>query len=275
MQVSRSFLEEFQETTQGSKQSNIVKKLLSIMRYGLLFAFSALLLAPASAAGLSIDRLQSTEATVGKQVTALLTLSTDAAVSFRYIVQIIDPAGYTAHLSLQQASLGAGDRRIFEITWSPEKQGLHIVQALVWDNNMPLVEPASIAANVSPSVAEYCSGTASCMAGDVTRIVDGDTLYVDSISIRLSLVNTPERGEPGYGEAKAFTASLCPVGSTALVDEDDGQTAGSFSRMVAKVSCGDRVLNEQLLEQKHAVMYEKFCAKSEFAAEHWASKFGC
>ncbi|MGI0019816.1 MAG: thermonuclease family protein [Nitrososphaera sp.] len=244
------------------------------MRYGLLFAVSALLLAPASAAGVSIDRLESTGQAGGPAV-ARLTLSSNAAVSFTYYVQVIDLAGYTAHISWKSASLGAGEERAFETTWEPEKEGQYRVQAFVWDNNTSLAEPSSVPVNVSSSVAEHCSGAASCLAGKVTRMVDGDTLYVDNNSIRLSLVNTPERGEPGYSQAKAFTASLCPVGSNALVDEDDGQTAGSYGRMVAKVSCGEKVLNEELLEQGHAVMYESFCGKSEFAAEPWALKFGC
>lgn len=244
------------------------------MRYGLLFAVSALLLAPASAAAVSIDRLESAGQTEGLAV-ARLTLSSDAAISFTYIIQAIDPDGYTAYLSLQQATLGTGEERDFETTWEPEKEGQYRVQAFVWNNNTSLAEPSSVPVNISAGIAEHCSGTASCIAGKVTRIVDGDTLYVDDISIRLSLVNTPERGEPGYGEATAFTASLCPVGSSALVDEDDGQTAGSYGRMVAKVSCGDEVLNEELLEKSHAVMYESFCGKSEFAVEPWALKFGC
>jgi hypothetical protein len=245
------------------------------MLYGLLFAVSALLLAPAIAAAVvSIDSLESARQTGGLAV-ARLTLSSDAVVSFTYIIQAIDPDGYTAYLSLQQATLGAGEERDFEATWEPEKEGQYRVQVFVWNNNTSLAEPSSVPVDVSAGVAEYCSGKASCIAGKVTRIVDGDTLYIAGISIRLSLVNTPERGQPGYGEATAFTASLCPVGSSALVDEDDRQTAGSYGRMVAKVSCGDEVLNEELLEEGHAVMYESFCSKSEFAAEPWALKFGC
>lgn len=244
------------------------------MLYGLLFAVAALLLAPASAAAVLIDSLESTGQTGGPAVVRL-TLSSDAAVSFTYIIQAIDPDGYTAYLSLQQATLDAGEERDFEATWQPEKEGQYRVQAFVWNNDASLAEPSSVPVDVSAGVTEHCSGTASCIAGKVTRIVDGDTLYVDDISIRLSLVNTPERGKPGYGEATAFTASLCPVGSSALVDEDDGQTAGSYGRMVAKVYCGDEVLNEELLEKGHAVMYESFCGKSEFADEQWALKFGC
>jgi endonuclease YncB( thermonuclease family) len=246
-----------------------------LMHYGLLFAVSALLLlAPASTAGLTIDKLEGT-GQLGASSTIRLTLRADSTTtSFTYIVQIIDPDGYTAYLSLRDAAMSTGEERAFETTWTPEKQGRHTLQAFVWAGVVPLSPPSSMTVDVS-GIAEFCSGTASCIAGKVTRIVDGDTLYVDNISVRLSLVNTPERGEPGYSEATAFTASLCRVGSEALVDEDDGQTEGSYGRLVAKVFCGDLVLNEQLLEQGHAVMYEQFCSESEFAAEPWAKEFGC
>jgi micrococcal nuclease len=118
-------------------------------------------------------------------------------------------------------------------------------------------------------------GTAECFTGIVTRVVDGDTLDVGDIRIRLALVNTPERGEPGYSEATAFTKSLCPVGSTVLVDEDDGQRSGSYGRMVAKVFCEGKILNAELLYSGHAGMYTQYCSVSEFAGEPWAREYGC
>lgn len=56
----------------------------------------------------------------------------------------------------------------------------------------------------------------------LTEVVDGDTIDVNNVRVRLSMVNTPER-EAGYDEAANFTKSICPVGGNALVDEDDGQ----------------------------------------------------
>lgn len=116
-----------------------------------------------------------------------------------------------------------------------------------------------------------CRGTAACFTGTVAKIVDGDTLDVGSTRIRLALVNTPEVGQPGYQEAKDFTASVCPVGSQALVDEDDGQTEGSYGRIVAVVYCGGKNLNAELLSAGHAVILTNFCAMSEFADESWAT----
>lgn len=114
-----------------------------------------------------------------------------------------------------------------------------------------------------------CAGRARCFTGTVERIIDGDTLDIGGERIRLALVDTPERNETGYAEATSFTASLCPVGSSALVDEDDGQTAGSYGRMLAKVTCGGKVLNAELVASGHAIVLTHFCGASEFAAEPW------
>ncbi|MGA7369202.1 MAG: hypothetical protein WBX01_08740 [Nitrososphaeraceae archaeon] len=82
-----------------------------------------------------------------------------------------------------------------------------------------------------------CKGSTNCFRGTVTEIVDSDTLDVDNARVRLSMVNTPERGDPGYEEATDTTESECPVGSEALVDEDDGQK-GVVGRLIG----GDRHL---------------------------------
>lgn len=111
----------------------------------------------------------------------------------------------------------------------------------------------------------------------ITDIVDGDTLDVNNVRIRLSLVNTPEIGDSGYTEAKEFTESKCPIGSEALVDEDDGQKEGSFDRLIGLVYCGNEklLLNDHLLDEGHAQIFEDFCGRSEFSEEAWVKEFGC
>ena len=120
-----------------------------------------------------------------------------------------------------------------------------------------------------------CTGSARCFTGTVTKIVDGDTIDVNDVRIRLALVNTPEQGQPLYREARQFTSSLCPVGTTVLIDEDDGQTEGSFNRMIGKVFCGDKILNAQLLNAGLGKILLRFCSESEFSDEDWAHKYGC
>ena len=91
------------------------------------------------------------------------------------------------------------------------------------------------------------------------------------------MVNTPERGEAGYNEATQITKSVCPVGGNALVDEDDGQKEGSYDRLIGVVYCdgGTESLNQVLLEQGKAIVYEDFCSVSEFANDGWVTSFGC
>jgi endonuclease YncB( thermonuclease family) len=129
---------------------------------------------------------------------------------------------------------------------------------------------------VSKPIGE-CKGSADCFGGTVTEIVDGDTIDVNNVRIRLSMVNTPERGEIGYNEATDFTESICPVGGNALVDEDDGQKEGSFDRLIGLVYCNGNTasINQLLLEEGKAVVYEDFCDVSEFANDEWVTNFGC
>ena len=111
----------------------------------------------------------------------------------------------------------------------------------------------------------------------MTEIVDGDTLDVNNVRVRLAMVNTPEVGESGYDTATDTTESECPVGSEALVDEDDGQKGGSFGRLIGVVYCnGNSIsLNQVLLEANMAVVYEDFCEVSEFASDSWVTRHGC
>ena len=120
-----------------------------------------------------------------------------------------------------------------------------------------------------------CQGNAKCISGIVTRIIDGDTIVVGDKSIRFALVNTPEWGDEDYEQAGNYIETICPVGSKVLVDEDDGQTQGSFGRIIGKIYCNGVILNEEILESGHAKILTKFCSLSEFAYEHWAQKFGC
>lgn len=122
---------------------------------------------------------------------------------------------------------------------------------------------------------ENCKGTALCLTEKVTRIVDGDTIYMNGYKVRISLVDTPERDEQGFSEATEFTANLCPVGSTVVVDQDDMQRIDKYGRILGKVFCGEKLLNSELLENGHAVILTQYCSTSEFASEDWATRYGC
>ena len=120
-----------------------------------------------------------------------------------------------------------------------------------------------------------CKGTAGCLSVLVTRVIDGDTVVVNDVHIRFALSSAPELSQKGGIEAKNFIESICPVGSRALVDEDDGQTSGSYGRTVAELYCNNQLVNSALLEKNLGTIDKRFCSVSEFANEDWAKKYGC
>ena len=109
----------------------------------------------------------------------------------------------------------------------------------------------------------------------ITRVIDGDTLLIDQTTIRLSLVNSPERDEIGYQEAKDFALTVCPVVANAEFYEDSWQPVDKYGRSVGLVYCNDMMLNELLLANGHAEISTYYCDKSEFGNDGWARAYGC
>ena len=208
-----------------------------------------------------------------------ITNHAEQRMSFIHVVQIKDPGNKVAFLDLTAFDLNRGETRTAESTWQAEIEGNHTIQAFAWQN---VRSPSTfsfistlIRINLKSDLPTRCSGSASCFTGIVAKVIDGDTIRVNNLTIRFALVDTPERGEVGYDEATSFTARLCAQGSEVVVDEDDGQRSGSYGRMIAKVYCGGRVINEELLASQNAIILVEFCTKSEFALEAWAKSYGC
>ncbi len=120
-----------------------------------------------------------------------------------------------------------------------------------------------------------CSGSARCITGIVTKIVDGDTIHVDGVSVRFALSFAPELQGFGGTDSRDFIDTVCPVGSEVLVDEDDSQTEGSFGRIIGVVYCNGVNLNSELLDAGLGYLADQFCDSSEFADDSWAIKHGC
>ena len=122
-----------------------------------------------------------------------------------------------------------------------------------------------------------CLGSAGCFEGVATRIVDGDTLYVDVngtiYKVDLALTGAPSRTEEMFLESTEFTRDLC-LGSTVLVDQDD-MLLTSNSGVVAVVYCSSSNLNNELLDNEYAKLETEQCATSEFANEPWVRDNGC
>ncbi len=134
-------------------------------------------------------------------------------------------------------------------------------------------EESFVESQVEPS--QDCSGTARCITGIVTKIVDGDTIHVDGVSVRFALSFAPELKGFGGTESRDFIDTICPVGSDVIVDEDDSQTEGSFGRIIGVVYCNGVNLNSELLDAGLGYLADQFCDSSEFAEDSWAIKHGC
>lgn len=220
-------------------------------------------------------------ASIGSNISILSTVTNNGLTekAFSYIVQIKDPEDRVIFLSVTPTVIGGTDARTIETLWLSEEEGMHAIQIFVWQQiESPLTfsyYATQFQINADSGTKVECSGSAACFNGIVTKVTDGDTIDVDSITVRFALVDTPEIGEAGYHEATSFTSKLCSVGSEVLVDEDDGQTAGSYGRMIAKVYCDGQLINEELLESRNAILLTRHCDESEFAHEGWAKKFGC
>ncbi|MDQ3847526.1 MAG: lamin tail domain-containing protein [Thermoproteota archaeon] len=123
-----------------------------------------------------------------------------------------------------------------------------------------------------------CLGSAGCFEGVVTRIVDGDTLYVrvntTTYKVNLALTKAPPRTEEIFIESTEFTRDLC-LGSTVLVDQDDRLLTSDSGSVVAVVYCSSNNLNNELLDNGYAELNAEQCATSEFANEAWIKDNGC
>jgi endonuclease YncB( thermonuclease family) len=130
----------------------------------------------------------------------------------------------------------------------------------------------------SGSEVAECHGSAGCIEGVATRIVDGDTLYVRSNSsvykVDLALIEAPSRSEEGFSESTAFTRDLC-LGSTVLVDQDDKLLTSADSNIIARVYCSSSNLNEELLDNGYVRLNMQQCSTSEFATDSWVKDHGC
>lgn len=107
------------------------------------------------------------------------------------------------------------------------------------------------------------------LVGIVTKVVDGDTLDINGIRIRLALVDTPEINQPGYDQAKQFLESLC-LGKKGELDVDSGQRRGDrHGREIGVVYCDGINTNEKLMSNNLARILVQFCDITEFANENW------
>jgi len=106
----------------------------------------------------------------------------------------------------------------------------------------------------------------------VTTVFDGDTFVIDNNeSIRFADVNTPERDQVGYQEAKDYVAGLVE-GKTVYLDIDDKYTTDTTgTRLVAVIyvsynSTHYLNLNKALLQNHYATIWDH---DNEFNPANW------
>ena len=105
-------------------------------------------------------------------------------------------------------------------------------------------------------------------SGICYKVVDGDTIWVTGVGkIRFVGVNTPERGEPGYHEAKDYVKEQC-LGKPVGLDVDDAKHYDKYNRTLAVVYTENGTnLNQALLHENLAeIMY---IPPSEFNPYSW------
>ena len=106
-----------------------------------------------------------------------------------------------------------------------------------------------------PSITAWC-----------TRVIDGDTIRCDidgeSESIRLIGINTPEKGEPGWKEARDFVKELCLDKDIRI--EFDVEQRDRYKRLLGYVFSRDGgsgkefFVNKELLRAGHAKYFGFF-----------------
>ena len=153
-----------------------------------------------------------------------------------------------------------------------------IATADLQTSDSPSKYPQDVMSNTfdtSKNPLQDCSGTAKCVTGIVTKIIDGDTIHVNEQSVRFALASAPNLEGYGGADSRNFIQTICPIGSEVLIDEDDGHVLDDHARIVGTVTCNGVILNQELLDANLGHLEIRFCPSSEFANDDWAIKHGC
>lgn len=89
--------------------------------------------------------------------------------------------------------------------------------------------------------------------GVVERVIDGDTLQVNRTSVRLLGINTPEKKEAYYSEAKEFLSNKTQGQLVKLVKGKDD--VDLYRRKLRYIYLGDQNINLKIIEKGYANYY--------------------
>lgn len=87
----------------------------------------------------------------------------------------------------------------------------------------------------------------------VTRVIDGDTIEAGNKTIRLLGINTPERGEKYYEEAKDFLGTQ--ILNKTITLEYGKEREDKYHRTLAYVFLGEENINKKIIEMGFANYY--------------------
>jgi len=101
------------------------------------------------------------------------------------------------------------------------------------------------------------------LVGTVTKIVDGDTIDVQlasgPIRVRFHGIDTPERGQPWFGEASQALAALVAHKEVEIEPFEQDR----YERLIGIVFVGDMNVNVELVKQGHAWAFRKYMRRSD------------
>ncbi|MEK6855939.1 MAG: thermonuclease family protein [Nanoarchaeota archaeon] len=87
------------------------------------------------------------------------------------------------------------------------------------------------------------------------RVIDGDTFQIKNNStIRLLCIDTPEKGEEGYEEAKQFLESL--VLDREVILERDVSDRDAYGRLLRYVYINETFVNKEMVHRGYAQIWK-------------------
>lgn len=97
------------------------------------------------------------------------------------------------------------------------------------------------------------------LAGQVTRIIDGDTLELqvageEPLSIRLAQIDAPEKSQP-YGDRATKALAALILGKRVRVEV---VTLDRYGRTVGEIYIGDTHINAEMVRRGHAWAYTRY-----------------
>jgi endonuclease YncB( thermonuclease family) len=108
-----------------------------------------------------------------------------------------------------------------------------------------VAQPAPSASEAQPS---------NATTGQVTDVIDGDTIDVNGTRIRIVGIDTPERGECGYREATNAMSGFVSGKAVRLVAPGGGtDNADRYGRLLRYVEVGSRDVGLAMIERGFAI----------------------